>query len=191
MSSNRFHLHRGLLLLIAGILFFARLGERGVVSEEVRWAEIAREMRETGDYFHPTINGRVYYDKPVVSYWLIVAVSYLTGSVDETAARFPAAAAGLLAVGLIIGLGRRLYGDGAGLLAGAILATNFGFIFYARRATADMETLAGVLAAVWAFERLHLRGSGSWVVGLWVWMAVVVMLECPSSIWGMSRPLLK
>ena len=92
-------------------------------------------------------------------------------------ARFPAAAAGLLAVGLIIGLGRRLYGDRAGLLAGAILATNFGFIFYARRATADMETLAGVLAAVWAFERLHLRGSGSWVVGLWVWMAVVSLTK--------------
>ena len=49
-----------------------------------------------GAFLHPTINGQTYYDKPVGSYWLIVAASYLTGDVDETAARLPAAAAGWL-----------------------------------------------------------------------------------------------
>src|SRR5437764_1228150 len=81
-------------LAAAAALFFARLGDRGVVSEELRWAEVAREMRQTGDYLRPTINGRPYPDKPDGSYWLIVAASHLTGGVDETAARLPAATAG-------------------------------------------------------------------------------------------------
>src|SRR5207237_6523819 len=86
------------VLAASAVLFFARLGDRGVVSEELRWAEVAREMRLTGDYLRPTVNGRTYYDKPLGTYWLIVAASHLTGGVDEAAARLPAAAAGWLGV---------------------------------------------------------------------------------------------
>ena len=85
----------------AAVLFLVQLGSRGVVSEEMRWGEVAREMRASGDYFHPTINGRTYYDKPLGSYWLIVAASYLTGGVNETAARLPAAVAGWVGVLLV------------------------------------------------------------------------------------------
>ena len=63
---------RWLILLASALLFLTRLGDRAVVSEEVRWAEVAREMHISGDYFHPTINGQLYYDKPVGSYWLIL-----------------------------------------------------------------------------------------------------------------------
>src|SRR5436190_21085288 len=79
------------VLAAAAVLMFGQLGQNGVLSEEFRWAEVAREMRLNGDFFHPTINGQVYYDKPIGSYWLIVAVSYFTGGVNETAARLPAA----------------------------------------------------------------------------------------------------
>ena len=40
-----------LLLAATSLLFFWRLGDRAVISEELRWAEIAREMRTSGDYF--------------------------------------------------------------------------------------------------------------------------------------------
>ena len=159
------------VLCAAAVVFFARLGGRAVVSEEVRWAEVAREMRLSGDYLHPTVNGRTYYDKPVGSYWLIVAASHLTGRVDEATARLPAAVAGLIGVGVMMLLGRRLYDARTGLVAGAVLATSFGFAFYARRATADVETVTGVLVAVWLYARNPGRTGGAWVVGLWVWMA--------------------
>src|SRR5207244_9752062 len=165
------------VLAAAAVLFFARLGDRGVVSEELRWAEVAREMRQTGDYLRPAINGHPYPDKPAGSYWLIVAASYLTGGVDETAARLPAAAAGWVGVLLVMLLGNHLYARRAAVLAGAVLASSFGFAFYARRATADVETVTGVLAAVWLFARHRDRPAGPWVVGLWLLMAATSLTK--------------
>ena len=68
------------VMILAAILFFARLGARALWSSEFRWAEIAREMRLTGNYFWPTINGRLYYDKPLASYWLVLWAADLTGA---------------------------------------------------------------------------------------------------------------
>ena len=165
------------VLATAAALFLARLGDRAVVSEEVRWAEVAREMRAAGDYLHPTLNGRTYYDKPVGSYWLIVLASRLTGGVDETAARLPAAVAGWAGVLLVVWLGRRLFDAPTGLLAGAVLATSYGYLFYSRRATADTETVTGVLAAVCLYERCRAADSRRWVVGLWLLMAVTSLTK--------------
>src|SRR5579864_2999666 len=96
------------LLILASVLFFARLGARALWASEFRWAEIAREMIVTHNYFWPTINGRVYYDKPLGSYWLVVASTWFTGGMNETAARIPCALAGVLAVALMVVIVRRL-----------------------------------------------------------------------------------
>src|SRR5437660_2736013 len=98
------------VLAVTALLFFARLGERSLWSEEVRWAEIPRQMERSGDYWWPTFNGRVYYDKPLGSYWLVLAASRLTGGVNELVARLPSAATGLAAVLFTMLLARRLYG---------------------------------------------------------------------------------
>ena len=76
-------------LVLTAILFFARIGVRALWSSEFRWAEIAREMLLTHNYFWPTINGRVYFDKPLGSYWLVVAATWLTGAMNEAAPRLP------------------------------------------------------------------------------------------------------
>ena len=52
------------VLLLTAILYFAKLGARALWASEFRWAEIAREMLLTHNYFWPTINGRVFFDKP-------------------------------------------------------------------------------------------------------------------------------
>jgi hypothetical protein len=94
---------------LAAILFLARLGARALWASEGRWAEVVREMVLSANYFWPTINGKLYYDKPLLSYWFIVAASHLTGGVNETATRLPSAIFGLAGVVLIIVVARRLY----------------------------------------------------------------------------------
>src|SRR5271156_2277898 len=120
------------VLMLAAAMFFARLGARALWSSEFRWAEIAREMQLTSRYFWPTINGRVYFDKPLGSYWLMLAATRLTEGLDETSARLPCAIAGLLGVWLVMLVGRRLYDGRTALLAGLILATSFSFVFFSR-----------------------------------------------------------
>src|SRR5437879_2017467 len=60
-----------LLAVLAGILFSFGLGSRSLWSpDEGRYAEIPREMVESGDYVTPRLNGVKYFEKPVLFYWL-------------------------------------------------------------------------------------------------------------------------
>jgi 4-amino-4-deoxy-L-arabinose transferase-like glycosyltransferase len=165
------------VLALTAILYFTRLGSRALWSSEFRWAEIAREMILTGNYFWPTINGHLYYDKPLGSYWLVLASTIVTGGLNEIAARMPCAIAGLLAVGLLILLARRLYELHSGVIAGFILATSFSFVFFSRHASADVETIAGELAALLLFLKHEDRPVGWWVVWLWIIMAVTSLTK--------------
>src|ERR1700674_805055 len=165
------------VMILAAILFFARLGGRGLWSSEFRWAEIAREMRLSGNYFWPTINGRLYYDKPLASYWLVLWAADLTGALNEAAARIPCAIAGLAAVGLLMILARRLYDQRTAALSGLVLATCMSFVFFSRTASADVETITGELAALLLFVSMRERAGQWWVVPLWLLMALTSLTK--------------
>lgn len=165
------------VLGLAAVLFFTRLGMRALWSSEFRWAEIAREMQLTSNYFWPTINGRLYYDKPLGSYWLVVASTWLTGGMNEAAARLPCAVTGMIAAALLIAIGRRLYDLKTGVIAAFILTTSFSFVFFSRNASADVETVAGELAALSLFLRHEDRQDGWWVVALWLTMALTSLMK--------------
>jgi len=165
------------VVALAAAMFLTRLGARALWSSEFRWAEIAREMQLTSRYFWPTINDKVYFDKPLGSYWLVLAATWLTGGLDETSARLPCAIAGILGVWLVMIVGRRIYDGRVGLLAGVILATSFSFVFYSRHASADVETVTGELAAFALFLRNERLQDGWWVVGLWLVMAATSLTK--------------
>src|SRR6204780_4378827 len=187
VDDSQFRLRAGCVLVLTAILFFARLGARALWSSEFRWAEIAREMLVTHNYFWPTINGHVYYDKPLGSYWLVLFSTPFTGGLDEAATRLPSAIAGLLAVVLLMLLTRRLYDARTGLLSGVILATSFSFVFFSRDASADVETITGELAALLLFSYNEERGGGIWIVGLWLIMAATSLTK---GLLGFALPLL-
>ena len=71
----------------------------------------------------------------------------------------------VIGVGLVVLLARKFYEERVALLAGAILATCFGYVFYSRRATADIETVVGVLAAIYLYGHNQglRKGVGDWV----------------------------
>ncbi|WP_152224940.1 glycosyltransferase family 39 protein [Pseudomonas sp. SCB32] len=129
------------LLLVFG------LGGRELWGPEIRWADIALQMLQSKDYFDPYLNGRPYYDKPLLSYWLITAPASLFG-LNHWTLRASSVLAGLGSVWLVWWLGEHLLRKGTGLLAGWLMATTFYFLFWARVATADMLTVFGVLAAL-------------------------------------------
>src|SRR5208337_3871459 len=186
-NDSRLGMRGGCVLILAAILFFARLGARALWSSEFRWAEIAREMLVTHNYFWPTINGHVYYDKPLGSYWLVILSTPFTGGLNEAATRLPCAIAGLLAVALLMLLVRRLYDARTAILGGVILATSFSFVFFSRHASADVETLTGELAALLLFNHNEERAGGLWVVGLWLIMAATSLTK---GLLGFALPLL-
>ncbi|MGO4313962.1 ArnT family glycosyltransferase [Pseudomonas sp. KB_15] len=147
---------QGALILLLGVsafLLLFGLGARELWGAETRWANIALQMLQTGDYFDPYLKGMPYYDKPLPSYWLITATAHLMGGLGHWSLRLPSVLAAWLSVWLVYLIGERLFSKGTGLIAGWFLATTFFFVFWARVATADILTVCGVLAAVWWYWR--------------------------------------
>lgn len=148
------------LFIAASLLLFLMLDGRELWTQEHRWADIVSGMFFRHDFFHPYLDSNDYYDKPLLSYWLIALVSVLTKQLTLWVLRLPSALAGLLAVWSIYRLGLRLKDKHFGLLCGWLLLTTFYFIFWSRVSSADMLNLAGSLFAVyWYFEK---RDSTRW-----------------------------
>jgi len=154
-----------LLFAAAFILLFWAIGHRSLWGAEGRWAEITREMFSSGDFFHPTLGGRPYFDKPLLTYWVIAAFSAITGRLDEFILRLPSALAGLLTLVCTVYLGRRLWSRQTGWLAGGLLLTSYGLLMYSHVASAETENLAVIMLAVtWYWTRRDRPGFVTFLV---------------------------
>lgn len=141
------------LLAVSALLLLLGLGSRELWGPETRWANIALQMLQSGDYLDPYLKGSPYYDKPLPSYWLITASAGLMGGLGHWSLRLSSVLAAWLSVWLVYLIGEQLFRKGTGLIAGWMLATTFYFVFWARVATADILTVFGLLAAVWWYWR--------------------------------------
>ncbi|MEZ5288528.1 MAG: glycosyltransferase family 39 protein [Vicinamibacterales bacterium] len=138
------------LILLSALTFLVGLG-RGPISDadEAFYAESAREMVASGDLLTPHYNFEPRFQKPVLYYWLTAATFAVTGP-GEAAARFWAA---LSAIGLVLitaACARRWFDDGVALLAGAIVATTFGYYSVGRMALPDLPLTFFITLAIWA-----------------------------------------
>ncbi len=138
------------LTLLAALTFFVGLG-RGALTDadEAFYGESAREMVASGDWLTPHYNYEPRFQKPILYYWLTAATYAVTGP-SETSARLWSALSGLGLVLVTAACARRWYDDGVALLAGAIVATNFGYFAMARSALPDLPLALCVTVAVWA-----------------------------------------
>lgn len=110
------------LLALFGAVMLGNLGGWELKgSDEPRYAQIAREMRETGQYIVPHLNAEIYPDKPPLFFWLMALAAAPSGDVSAFAARLPSVLAGLGLILLTYLFAARLFDPGTGLLAAGIL----------------------------------------------------------------------
>jgi 4-amino-4-deoxy-L-arabinose transferase-like glycosyltransferase len=128
--STRTTLELAACLVLASVLAFSQLGVRPLSSPgEARYALIAREMLDGGDWVAPHLNGVRYYSKPPLLYWSVAAAYRLFGQ-TEAAARLPSAAAYVATVAVTFFLADALLGAAAAPLAALVFATSAGpFLF--------------------------------------------------------------
>ena len=144
--------------ITAFIVVFWHLGSRSLHGSEDRWAEVTREMFLQKDFFHPTLNGRPYFDKPLLGYWLVALTSLITGRLDEWAVRLPGALCGLAALWGTLRVGRSLWSPAVGQTAAWLLLTTYGFLGWTMRGEADIENLAAIMGATaWYWIRRERR----------------------------------
>ncbi|WP_137936042.1 glycosyltransferase family 39 protein [Chitinivorax sp. B] len=116
------------VLLLPLIYLFFGIDQYALLNEnEGRYAEIAREMLERGDFIIPHLNGLPYLEKPPLLYYLTV-LSFKLFGVTDVAARLVPISASLLAIGTLAWFGRAVGRPLAGLIAAFVLGSSLGFV---------------------------------------------------------------
>src|SRR5882724_10121384 len=142
-----------LVAVTLAVCYFSNLGVIGFVGpDEPRYAWIARDMAESGDWITPRLYGRPWFEKPVLYYWMAGASFKLFG-VSEAAARLPSALCALFATLALAWLAWRVYGAETARWLLLLLPTSVGMIGFSHAAATDMPfsamlTIAMVFAAV-------------------------------------------
>ena len=141
-----------LILATLYLCYFHNLDAIGLVGpDEPRYAWIARDMAETGDWITPHLYGSPWFEKPPLYYWS-AALSFELFGVSETSARLPSAICALLATLAMAWLGWRIYGAETARWLLLVLPTSLAMIAFSNAAATDMPfaatlTIAMVFAA--------------------------------------------
>src|SRR6188474_3064005 len=144
-------------VILTVAVYFSGLTIPLVGPDEPRYAQVAREMFERGDWITPTLGGFNWFEKPALLYWLQIA-SYNLFGVGELAARFGSAIFGLATVGCLWLLGRAIDKD-LGNLLGVMAASTLGIIVFAHGASFDIIVTFSLTAAATAFFIFERRNS--------------------------------
>jgi 4-amino-4-deoxy-L-arabinose transferase-like glycosyltransferase/lipid-A-disaccharide synthase-like uncharacterized protein len=144
-----------LLILMAMVLFFNLGGWSVTESSEARYAQIGKEMFESGDWIHPKLMEIHHYHKPPFTYW-ITAISYKFFRISPFSARFFLQISALIQILLAYLLAKVAFKDQRKALLSAILyAACPLLIIGARGLTTDMFLTTWVLAGIyfnWKFR---------------------------------------
>jgi 4-amino-4-deoxy-L-arabinose transferase-like glycosyltransferase len=151
------------LLALAAFVFSLNAGGYDLwPPDEPRYAEVAREMGETG-YLVPRINGEVYTEKPPLLFWSMAAFGALFGEVNEWATRLPSILSGVYVVGMLFLLARRMFNAQVAFWAAIVLITCFRFWYQARRGQIDVLLTATMITALYAFWRWDDERKSAWL----------------------------
>lgn len=174
------------MLFLAVLVSVSFQGTRGIYeTSEGRYAECAREMLESGNYMEPTLGYRPHWTKPPLTYWAIVSGMKLLG-VNEWGVRLYNVVAFLVTVLAVAHLGRALFDDTTGILAGLVYASSPLPVFGAYAATTDtLLTLWATLAVLCYVKAWRAEGPDAkrrWLIGMWALFGLGFATKGPAAL---------
>ena len=134
-----------LVIVLIGLIWFMLPGYRDLAEpDEGRYAEIPREMVESGDWVTPRLNGFKYFDKPAFQYWMTAATFKLFGESNATARLWVLIISFCCALWVMY-VGGRLWGETVGFYAFLILISTLMYVVMGHLLILDM-TLSAFMA---------------------------------------------
>jgi len=141
---------------------------------EVFFAECAREMIAQNNMVTPLYHGQPFFDKPILSYWFIIAM-FKSFGVSHWAARVPSIIAALGTIAITGWIGRKVAttkASTAGIVSAMLLASSFMFFSFAYLCMSDMTL---VLFDTISLTLLYAGVVNAQKRGLLWWLASVGM----------------
>lgn len=144
--------HLLLLLLVWSVLYLPNLWGRHLTgTDEPKYAQVAREALLEGHWFALHFNGKPYYGKPPLYFWLEALFSLPNGDVTEFTAMLPSCLSALGTILLTYLLGSKLLSPREGMFAALILATMPQFHKFSYMARLDVPFTFLVTACLTCF----------------------------------------
>jgi 4-amino-4-deoxy-L-arabinose transferase-like glycosyltransferase len=166
------------LMSIAASLILIGLGLRDPwPADEPRFALVAKEMIDTGQWFFPARAQELYPDKPPIFMWSIALFYWLTDSIN-VAFLLPSALSGLLTIFLVYDIGRKLWSTQIGFIAGLLLTFSLQFMLQAKTAQIDAMVCAWITLGCYGLLRFTLvDGKWRWYFIAWFFMGIGVITK--------------
>lgn len=135
-------------------------------SDEARYAHVAQQLLDGGNWLQLTVNGDPYDQKPPLVFWMMAGALALNGGeMSAWAARLPAVVFAIISVFVVYGMGRRLIGARAGFWAALALMTCP--VFFSEAASARLDLIyTGWIALAFA---AYLTRAPDRAMGFWRW----------------------
>ncbi|MCA9249550.1 MAG: glycosyltransferase family 39 protein [Phycisphaerales bacterium] len=198
MKRNSFFTSKAFLIIFSavmcgwGIHAGPRLGDHESIN-----AQCARQAIEEGHWLIPRFQDQSRVRKSPLGIWLIAASSVVVDGVrgvepvSELAARLPQALAAVLNVLVIAWMGRRMYGDRAGRLAGWMAAVSVATIYFSHSALIEMTLTLFITLSFACFWRAceEPKVSGKWLIGFYASFAMAMMAKMPLPLMIIAPPL--
>ncbi len=166
------------LAAVCGFLFFYGLGSFGLVgADEPRYAQVAREMLERGDWVTPTLGHEAWLEKPVLLYWEEMAAFRAFG-VSDWAARVPSAVSATLLI-VAIYLFLRRFRPGSQLDGALMTASSAAVLGFARAAATDMLLAANFCIALLGWYAWRESGERRWLVAAYGFLGLATLAKGP------------
>jgi 4-amino-4-deoxy-L-arabinose transferase-like glycosyltransferase len=170
------------LIAFCGFLFFAGLQVIGLVgADEPRYAQIAREMLQRGEWVTPILNGQPWLEKPPLFYWSAMLAYKATGGVSDWAARVPSAVLCSLMI-FFIYVWTRHFRREMQLDAALITASSAILIGFGRSASTDMPLTATFTAAMLCWYGWYSNQNRGWLLGFYFFAGLGTLAKGPVAV---------
>lgn len=193
------------LFLLFILIIISIIPLRGLwAPDEARYAEVAREMNESGEYIVPQLNGTTYSEKPPLFFWAIHIFSLPFGEVTEFSAKLPSMFGGLFSVILTYLIAYNLSKDKkTAILSSLLYLSTLKILYQSQFGQIDMFLSALVLLQIFIFLKnlenkniknsiyLGIAGSLSILAKGPVGVIPVILILLLTSLFKMDKTILK
>ncbi len=184
------------IFILLAVLYFMGINIDMMEVDATQYAEISREMSETGNYLEVYQYGKDYLDKPPFLFW-VTSLSITVFGVNNFAFKLPSILFALLAIYSTYRLARLLYNDSIARWAALILGVCQGMFLMTNDIRTDTILMGWVVTALWAIKECEIKrrwqfvllGTLSIACGMMTKgpIALIVPLLCFGTDWLLKR----
>jgi len=139
------------IFVLIAALYFSAVRVDLMDIDATQYAEISREMAQSGDYIHIYDRGNDYLDKPPFLFWASAASIKIFGATN-LGYKLPSILLALLALYATYRLAKLLYDENTGRVAALILATSQGLFLMTNDVRCDLALMAWVIISIWLLQ---------------------------------------